>query len=620
MAKIVFISPNRELSDFAKTILGGPSDIDFVIGLLDKAEELVTRSAQQGAEVVVTRGGTALTLKEHVCGITVVEIPVTAYDILRAAAKARALGNKVALIGFPNMVRRAVVMCPLFGIDLVVKVIERQQDALPLIQEAVQEGADVIMGGVLTTSTASSLGVKVVVVDWGKEAIQEAVGQARWLVDVRDRERAKTEELKAILNYTSGGIIGVDRHGRIEVVNVVAERILGKKAVAMIGKPVDSVLPPCRASRVMDLKHAELGQVVQLNNDRVEINCVPVLSGKEVSGAIVTLHPGHKQKEQGSVTFPRAQRFQPYAVVGSSPAFVDAWEKARKYAATDSTILILGETGTGKELFARWIHKASRRSRGPFVAINCAALAENLLESELFGYRDGAFTGARKGGTSGLFLEANGGTLFLDEVAEISLRVQGSLLRVLEEKAVRPVGGEKAVSVDVRVIAATNRNLLEAVNKGQFRADLFYRLNVLTVNIPPLRERKEDIALLANHFLASFSARYGKKMQLSPEALGLLQAYPWPGNVRELENVMERLSILIDSPVISRWQVLEVLPQDTSVASEGETVEVAGTWKEIQQQLVQKALSLSGGRKHLAARRLGVSRTFLWRMNKNKRG
>lgn len=238
-------------------------------------------------------------------------------------------------------------------------------------------------------------------------------------------------------------------------------------------------------------------------------------------------------------------------IVGESPAIKGAIFLASQVAATDSAILLTGESGTGKELFARAIHMSSLRKEKVFVPVNCGAIPENILESELFGYVEGAFSGAKKGGRVGLFQFASGGTIFLDEISELPMHLQVKLLRVLQENSVRPLGANEEVAVNCRVIAASNRNIEEMVHKGQFRGDLFYRLNVIPIQIPPLRHRKSDIPLLSDNFLAKFTKKGGLEKHLSLSALDKLAGYDWPGNVRELENVIQRAAHLCREKEIS---------------------------------------------------------------------
>lgn len=303
-------------------------------------------------------------------------------------------------------------------------------------------------------------------------------------------------------------------------------------------------------------------------------------------------------------------------IIGKSAAIKKLFRLIEKVAPTESTVLILGESGTGKELVARAIHEKSRRREGPFVPVNCGAIPEELLESELFGYEKGAFTGAVKS-KPGRFEMAQGGTIFLDEVAEMSPKLQVKLLRILQEKRVERLGSERSVAVDIRILAATNRNLEKEVKEGRFREDLYFRLNVIPVHLPPLRERKEDIPLLAEHFLRRFCEREEVPLKrLSEEALACLCRYSWPGNVRELENLMERLVILSEDQVIRKedlpehlWQPPPLSPEPLEIPPEG--LNLPQILREMEKNLILKALEASGGVKSKAAKLLGLNRTTL---------
>jgi DNA-binding NtrC family response regulator len=312
-------------------------------------------------------------------------------------------------------------------------------------------------------------------------------------------------------------------------------------------------------------------------------------------------------------------------LLGTSPLFVKALEQVRDVARIPSaTVLVTGESGTGKELVARAIHTLSDRREHPFVAVNCASIPAELMESELFGHERGAFTGAttRK---AGLFEEANNGTIFLDEIGDMHASLQAKLLRVLEERTVRRVGGSRDLPVELRVIAATNRNLEERIKAGSFRADLYYRLNVVPIQLPPLRERQEDIGLLAKYFLDGFSRSFGKSFQgIAPDALRLLEGYSWPGNVRELKNIIERITIMANGSLLT----VEQLPSDLSSRQPAAvTPTVAATrtdnWgleqalASFEQQLIRQALEQSAGNVVKAASQLKIPRgTLRYKMEK----
>ncbi len=305
-------------------------------------------------------------------------------------------------------------------------------------------------------------------------------------------------------------------------------------------------------------------------------------------------------------------------VVGESAALRAAFELAERAASSQATVLVAGETGTGKELLARAIHAGGPRASKPFLAVNCAAFTETLLESELFGHVRGAFTGADKE-KRGLFEGADGGTLFLDEIGETAPGFQAKLLRVLQEREVRPVGGARTRSVDVRVVAATNRELPHEVECGRFREDLYYRLAVFPIQVPPLRERPEDVLPLARHFLARHGRRDGKRgLRLSRDAGHLLQAYPWPGNVRQLDNEMQRVVALSEpgaavTPALLSPPILGIAEPVTAVG-EGETLRA--TLDRVEAWLLRRALDAHDGRRAATARRLGLTREGLYKKMK----
>ncbi|HWA78377.1 MAG TPA: sigma-54 dependent transcriptional regulator [Polyangiaceae bacterium] len=299
-------------------------------------------------------------------------------------------------------------------------------------------------------------------------------------------------------------------------------------------------------------------------------------------------------------------------IVGQSPALRRVLDVATQAAPSTATVMILGESGTGKELIARFIHGKSSRPNGPFVAVNCAAIPESILEAELFGHERGAFTGASSR-REGRFARARGGTLFLDEIGELAPAVQVKILRVLQEGEYEPIGGRTEKS-DARIVAATNRDLLAEVEAGRFREDLYYRLNVISVTAPPLRARREDIPLLVDHFLGVYCKKNGRaRLSVTPEVLQKLGDYSWPGNVRELENVVERAAVLCRSDVIGIDDLPEVIAHATSPAPESLSFPLGTPLSEVEQRLIRETMKHTGGDKSLAAQLLGISTRTIYR-------
>lgn len=426
--------------------------------------------------------------------------------------------------------------------------------------------------------------------------------------------------LVATMESMSEGLLSVDTDGRVTHINSVAARLLGLSPGEVMGRPLHSDL----------LRHLGLAEVlrggreladreVQLDVGAARLHATvtvrPVVGeGSAVMGAMVIL------REMRSVRrlvhrMAGAQAVFTFAdIVGESRALLRAVELARAAARTSSTVLLLGESGTGKEMFAHAIHNASTRRDGPFVAINCAAIPRELVGSELLGYAEGAFTGARKEGSPGKFELADGGTVFLDEIGEMPLDMQVVLLRVLQDRQIVRIGGQRVTRVDVRVIASTNKNLAEAVARGAFRRDLYFRLNVFPISIPPLRDRKEDIPLLARHFVSKLSAKLGKPVErISDEALALLVGHDWPGNVRELENVIECAINMADSPVLGREQVAASLCRSLNPGPSYRVVADGTRLADSERCALARALQESGGNLAEAARRLGIARSSLYR-------
>lgn len=301
-----------------------------------------------------------------------------------------------------------------------------------------------------------------------------------------------------------------------------------------------------------------------------------------------------------------AASFDPGGIIGQSPAMGRVLDMLATIAPSEATVLITGESGTGKELIAKALHANSQRRKGPYIAVNCAALTETLLESELFGHEKGAFTSADRR-REGRFLAADKGTIFLDEIGEMPLAMQVKLLRAIQEREIQRVGGDQTLKIDVRIVAATNRDLLQEVELKTFRQDLYYRLNVVALGLPPLRERQEDIPLLASHFQSRFASRNGKLVKgFSPEAMDRLLKHSWPGNVRELENAVERAVVLLVGEYVTERE----LPP--SVGGEGQSgtpgVLAGLTLEELERRAILEALDAAGGNKSEAARRLGITR------------
>ena len=361
--------------------------------------------------------------------------------------------------------------------------------------------------------------------------------------------------LAAIFNATQDAISVVDQKGLGVLINPAYTRITGLSEKDVIGKAatVDIAEGESVHMKVIKTKEPVKGALMKVGptHKEVLVNAAPIIVDGELRGSVAVIHDmseitklSYELKNAKDIIRSLEAKYTFEDIIGSDQQLLKAIDKARKAAEIPITVLLRGESGTGKEIFAHAIHNASERKYKKFVKVNCSAIPETLLESELFGYEEGAFTGAKKGGRKGLFEEADKGTIFLDEIGEISTGTQSKLLRVLQEKELVRVGGTKSISLDVRVIAATNTDLETGIESGRFRADLYYRLNVLPIVIPPLRVRKDDIYDLSILFIRKFNQQYGRNIRdITSQAVNKLKEYNWPGNVRELENIIGRAII-----------------------------------------------------------------------------
>ncbi|MEW6546691.1 MAG: sigma 54-interacting transcriptional regulator [Bacillota bacterium] len=395
--------------------------------------------------------------------------------------------------------------------------------------------------------------------------LDEIVKTTRKYLQEAERAARLGAQLEAILDSIGIGVVGADLRGLVTFCNSEAHAMLGAKPGETVGRAAREVLPQVDWE-AEGWKEGSGVQVVEAAGNRLAVSVLPVTRNGEMFGSVAILRRVTEvQSTEAEVRWRLTRsgylaKYRFEDIIGMSDVMARLKSQAMQLAASELPVLIVGETGTGKELFAHAIHQASRRRDGPFVAINFAAVPESLVESELFGYEEGAFTGARKGGKPGLFEQAHRGTLFLDEVAEAPPSIQARLLRVLEEKRVLRVGGSRMVPVDVRIIAATNRDLVELMRSGRFRPDLYFRLHVLPLHIPPLRSRPQDIPDLIRHFMSE----KGYRFTLDASALDILMSYHWPGNVRELENLLAYLAVTCGAGIVSASHLRALLLPDHS--------------------------------------------------------
>jgi len=631
MTKITFISPDEKLTATAKEVIAELNeDIDVLQGNLSEAVRLARKAIENGTNVIISRGGGTGSLLKRNLDIPVVNVEINGFDIIDLICKAVLYSKNIGVVGYENLIKSTERikenMEKAFSIKIYTELVKNEREVEKKVDHLYYMGVGVFIGGDKVVREVKKYGCHAIPLETSKVAIAEAIREAKHIYEVQSKEKEKSEILKSIIDFAYEGIIGIDADGKIIAFNPIAAKLTGYSIDDAMGKRIDEVIDNTEMLNVLRTGISEIEELQKLKNVSIITNRIPIIVNNEVRGVVATFQELEKiQKMERQIRkhlYMKGHVAKTHFnhIIGRSKAIRNVKLKAKEFAQVDSTVLILGETGTGKELFAQSIHNASHRADKPFVAINCAALPENLLESELFGYVEGAFTGARKGGKPGVFELAHTGTIFLDEISEMSQKLQARFLRVLQEREVVRLGDDKVIPVDVRVIAATNRELYRMVKESKFREDLYYRLNVLELQIPPLRDRKEDIPDLVKFFIEQKSKELGMKdITISEEALKKLTQYSWPGNVRQLENIVERAIVLCAGKEITSNLIEEELSKlelydDNKTVSASTTNRSSGRLlKNIEQDLIRKVLRETGGNKTLTAQRLGISTTTLWR-------
>ena len=561
-------------------------------------------------DIIVVRGMTSRALSEKYPETTIVDIKMDAFDVSSALleAKKKFPGiRKIGLILPSSSICSASILTELLGIEVVMREVRGEEHMESTLREMVKEGCEVFIGGLTLKRVSEKMGLEYVHIKTGPSAIDSSIKDAITAAHILDRERSRLGLMKSLVNNTPDSLLIIDDKGKITAANHAASSFFRRPN--LVGMDAKELFPLEIYSVCDDV------EVVQTIGDQtVLITEHPVHIEGEKRATYVSLRLVEDIRRTEKKIRSKLQEKGLTAKYSFSDIVTEQVEmkqlvaKALRYAHVEGNVLLTGETGTGKELFVQSMHNASPRRDKPFVAVNCAALSEQLLESELFGYTEGSFTGAQKGGKTGLFELAQGGTIFLDEIGEMPIRFQAKLLRVIQEREIRKIGGDEFIPVDVRIMSATNQNIPDLIEKGLFRRDLYYRINLLTLHIPPLRERLDDIPAIFKRFVE----RKSKALNIVPpmvekDALECLKGYSWPGNIRELRNVAERAVIFSSSNCITRDTLKEI---DVSVGEKksSEEKKTPLTSEELYRRYVESGLTLND-----FALSIGISRTTLWR-------
>lgn len=581
------------------------------------------------SDVLVCGHQTSLAL-EHYHNMKSVPIRITGFDLLKAINIALNYSKEITILNFHQNITEINSYQDLLNVSLIQIKFESIDELKDILDKLKSQGRKVVIGSSLVCKEAERCGIKSVLI-YSAENIRETLRSAIQMVSAYLKERERAETLKSLLDYTYSGIIGIGPDLRISTFNPAAEKILGLSAKEALGHHIDSIFPDVRIKEENGRLTPKINQLWKFKKQLVVFSSAPIEADGRYFGQVTVLQDNETirnaeekiRKDIYNKRFVAQHTFND--ITGDTELISSSIEKAKLFANSESAILISGETGTGKELFAQSIHNQSRRSNQAFVSINCGALTESLLDSELFGYEKGSFTGAQSEGKIGLFEMAHKGTIFLDEIGEILPSVQIRLLRVIQEKEVMRVGGDRLIPVDVRIIAATNKNLWDLVRQGKFREDLYYRLNVLELYIPPLRERPEDIPEITKTILKRLAPQlFLTQNRIISEITPHLMNHNWPGNIRELENIIERFSIMIQdkehSEHIFKKVIIDCMQKKRHEFSDVISSENFSKIKavEITKESILHALNESNGNKTHAAKKLGISRMTLYRIMKRQ--
>jgi len=589
------------------------AEIGFVECHISDVENVAQQLTANGCQIILCTGATASYLQQIV-NIEIQVIRTGMFDVIQAISKLKQY-PRIALLGKSATIVSLEDYSEVFLLDIKQFSYESYLDAKKTIQLIKSEKFDAVIGSPISVELAISAGL-VGSLAITIASIKDSITNALRSLEKIKKEQSTIIRLTEIFNHLNEGICFITKHKKISFINTSMADLLRKSPAEVLNKSstdifgnLDLTAAHDNPRQLIDIEDEQLAvHVLEMKNDYIDGY---ILSAQEIHALE---YSSSEFRKVSSRNFNTRYRFDQLFTQNSS--FKASLALAKAYARTESTVLITGESGTGKEVLAQSIHNHSNRSKAPFVAINCASFPESLLESELFGYEEGAFTGAKKSGRIGLIESAHNGTLFLDEIGDMPLHLQTRFLRVLQERQINRLGSTTSHHLNIRVIAATHADLEGLMARGSFRADLYYRLNILRLSIPPLRNRSEDIMILADSFLK----KHKKSIKDLPATLPpLLKKYNWPGNIRELENIIERIQVLFyfDKDSAQPDLLALHLPELFSASDKADTPSLLKTSKIDQEtRLIKQTLQEVDGNLELVAKKLGISRTTLWRKMK----
>jgi transcriptional regulator with PAS, ATPase and Fis domain len=625
MADIVFVSPHSELTSVVKRVIEDYRIKNAVVveGNLEEGLSQAQAEIAKGASIIISRGGTYKLLKKNLHTF-VVELKLTIFDIANSAESILHSSEDIAVIGYDNIIQSYKLLSNINKERLHIFQVFQDEKIELRIKKCVEEGITRFIGDTIVATICRKLGFDCEIISSSVESVKMVLENAQEILAGRNKESEFNQRYKALMDSVHDGFIATDEKDNIIACNKTAASILSINLATIIGKNFVQIKELKDFLSVYQGGKTLTEEVITIHGKKMAISNVPIdVDGVNKGSVLIFQEVRQLQKFENNIRKKMlgdgfTAKYHLDDIKHDSQVMQECINRAAKYSQYDATVLIEGDTGVGKELFAQGIHTSSHRKNQPFVAVNCAALPESLLESELFGYDEGAFTGSRKGGHQGIFEMGHNGTVFLDEIGELPLQSQGRLLRVLQEHQIVRVGGDTIIPVDVRVICATNKDLKREVEKENFREDLLYRINVLSLTVPNLNDRRDDIPVLVTFYLSKFTEKYHKtNLNMSEAALKYLQDFLYDGNVRQLEGLVERGVIMADGNEIQISDIFQNTISRMEVSPPYELFEKFDTnklpnLKELEKEYIQFVKEKSKSITELSET-LGINRSTLYR-------
>lgn len=619
MKNIAMLVNSEDMMECAQSVVAETGDNIRLIATRTYEESLRwgKQLEEEGCRILIARGGHAQCLRNSDIGIPIVNLAFTGNNITSILLQASNTWQEFAVVGNSTLIQITKQLEPSLHARITCCAIQQWQDFERQVLNMRDRGIPAIVGGYDACRFAKKYGLYSYCITTNQFEIKTAIADAKTLLATLDRETRWSDMFRSVLDNVREGVAIVNTDYVVTHLNRLGKKFLSDFS---IGKEIRNPLYRQRIDNALTTGGCSYDELTEADNYKYTCTTIPIRTGDEISEIVFMLQEVEyvrkmeqkvRQKiyDKGLVA---SKSFED--ILGSSAITEQTIQIAKRYALVNSTVLITGESGTGKEIYAQSIHNFSARRNEAFVAVNCASIAENLLESELFGYVEGAFTGARRNGKVGLFELAHKGTIFLDEIGEMSLEVQARLLRVLEERQIMRIGDDHVIPINIRVIAATNKDLQKMVEDGKFRSDLYYRLNVLPLKLQPLRKRKEDLRALIEHFSARYADEYNRTLlQFTEEGMDVMMQHSWKGNTRELRNVIERLTVTNTTGIVDEITAQDAIGISSIEAKPKPVKPKSNLIGENEQKLIFQILEEVGGNKTEAAKRLGISRPTLHR-------